>query len=88
MNNMEGKTYKGGLIMTKSYTYDHEYKPEMLVAPQYEIPVMGPEFKLAEAYVPYHVLQKIYEPMKGLMKGTIFPELYQPYVKMKMDRED
>lgn len=85
---MEGKTYKGGLKMTKNYTYDHNYRPEMLVAPQYEIPVMGPEFKLARAYVPYQVLQKVYEPAKGLMKGTIFPELYRPYVKMKKDRED
>ncbi len=74
--------------MTKNYTYDHEYKPEMLVAPHYEIPVMGPQFKLAEAYVPYQVLQKVYEPMKGLMKGTIFPELVRPYVKMKHGRED
>ena len=74
--------------MTKGYTYDHMYKSEMLVAPGYEIPAMGPEFKLAEAYVPYQMLQKVYEPMKGLMKGTIFPELYRPYAKMKKDRED
>ena len=74
--------------MTKSYIYDHEYKPEMLVAPHYKIPVMGREFKLAEAYVPYQVMQKVYEPMTGLMKGTIFPELYRPYVKMKKGRED
>lgn len=74
--------------MTKSYIYDHEYKPEMLVAPHYKIPVMGLEFKLAEAYVPYQVMQKVYEPMKGLMKGTIFPELVRPYAKMKMGRED
>ncbi|MGE5632102.1 MAG: spore coat associated protein CotJA [Caulobacteraceae bacterium] len=74
--------------MTKTYHYDHTYKPEMLVAPEYEIPVMGPEFKLAEAYVPYQVFCKVYEPMKGLMKGTIFPELYRPYVKEKMERED
>jgi len=85
---MEGKTYKGGSMMAKDYTYDHMYKPEMLVAPHYEIPVMGPEFKLAVAYIPYQVLQKVYEPMKGLMRGTIFPELYRPYVKMKKDRDD
>lgn len=66
--------------MTKSYTYDHVNKPE--------IPAMGPEFKLAEAYVPYQVFQKVYEPIKGLMKGTIFPELYRPYVRMKRGRED
>jgi len=88
MNNMEEKMCKGGVAMTKGYTYDHEYTPEMLVASHYEIPVMGPEFKLAEAYVPYQVLQKVYEPMKGLMKGTIFPELYRPYVKMRKGRED
>lgn len=74
--------------MTKAYEYDHNYKAEMLVAPHYEIPVMGPEFKLAEAYVPYQALYKVYEPMKGLLKGTIFPELYRPYVKGKKDRED
>lgn len=74
--------------MTKGYVYDHMYKPEMLVAQQYEIPVMGPEFKLADAYVPYQMLQKVYEPMRGLMKGTIFPELYRPYVKMKKGREE
>lgn len=72
--------------MTKTYQYDHDYKAEMLVAPKYEIPAMGPEFKLAVAYIPYQVLYKVYEPMKGLMKGTIFPELYRPYVKS--DRED
>ncbi|NLK35248.1 MAG: spore coat associated protein CotJA [Gracilibacteraceae bacterium] len=49
---------------------------------------MGPEFRLATAYIPYQVLQKVYEPMKGLMRGTIFPELYRPYVKMKKGRED
>lgn len=85
---MEGKMCKGGVVMTKSYIYDYEYMPHMLVASHYEIPVMGSEFKLAEAYVPYQVLQKVYEPMKGLMKGTIFPELNRPYVKMRKDRED
>ncbi len=74
--------------MVKNYEYDCNYKPEMLVKEMYKIPVMGPEFKLAEAYVPYQVFCKVYEPMKGLMKGTIFPELYRPYVKTKKDRED
>lgn len=74
--------------MTKGYIYDQAYKTEMLVAPQYEIPAMGPEFKLAEAYVPYQAFQKVYEPMRGLMKGTIFPELYRPYVKTKKSREE
>ena len=73
--------------MNKNYQYEYTYKPEMLVAPEYKIPVMGPEFELAEAYVPYQVFCKVYEPMKALMKGTIFPELYKPYVKEKKHRE-
>lgn len=73
--------------MNKNYQYECTYKPEMLVAPGYLIPVMGPEFQLAEAYVPYQVLCKVYEPMKGLMNGTIFPELNKPYVKGKVHRE-
>jgi hypothetical protein len=69
--------------MTKTYQYDDGSKAEMLVAPEYELPAMGPEFKLARAYVPYQVMYKVYEPMRGLMKGTIFPELYRPYVMGK-----
>ncbi len=74
--------------MAKGYIYDYEYRPELIVAPQYKIPVMGSEFELAVAYVPYQVFQKVYEPMKGLMKGTIFPELCRPYVKVKKKREE
>ncbi|HUV84966.1 MAG TPA: spore coat associated protein CotJA [Methanosarcinales archaeon] len=68
------------------YQYEHTYNPEMLVRPDFKIPVMPEEFELAIAYVPYQVMYKIYEPMKSLMKGTIFPELYRPYVKQKFDR--
>lgn len=35
--------------------------------------------KLAHAYVPFQQLKTIYPPMEGLDKGTIFPELYDPY---------
>lgn len=68
------------------YQYEHTYNPEMLVRPDFKIPVMPEEFELATAYVPYQVMYKIYEPMKALMKGTIYPELYRPYTKMKHDR--
>lgn len=68
------------------YQYEHNYNPVMLVSPEFKIPVMPEEFMLATAYVPYQVMCKIYEPMKGLMKGTIFPELYRPYAKMKHER--
>lgn len=68
------------------YEYEHSYNPEMLVSPAFKIPVMPKEFELANAYVPYQVMCKIYEPMKALMKGTIFPELVRPYEKHKHER--
>ena len=40
-----------------------------------------PEKKLARAYVPDQVYADRWGPMEGLKKGTIFPELHQPYVK-------
>ena len=58
-------------------------KNYMLVSPS-----MCPDFKLARAYVPFQVFGKIYEPMKALLKGTIFPELYDPYPKKKRSLED
>lgn len=42
-----------------------------------EIP--GVVLRLAEAYIPVQIYLKRWEPMKGLMMGTIFPELYRPY---------
>ncbi|MDF2520592.1 MAG: hypothetical protein K0R84_1220 [Clostridia bacterium] len=59
---------------------------EIQINPKLSISVMPKEPKLAEAYVPYQVMYKIYEPMKALMKGTLFPELYRPYAKSKHDR--
>lgn len=35
--------------------------------------------ELAQAYVPFQKLGHIYSPEEGLIKGTIFPELYRPY---------
>ncbi|MDD3839716.1 MAG: spore coat associated protein CotJA [Clostridia bacterium] len=43
--------------------------------------VMPSKFKLATAYIPFQYMCKLYSPMEGLMKGTIFPELYKPYKK-------
>lgn len=37
------------------------------------------ELKLAHAYVPFQCLNNVYEPMAGLCRGTVFPELYSPY---------
>jgi hypothetical protein len=69
--------------MNKKYEYDCNYKAETLVGPNYKLPVMGPEFELAQAYVPYQVFCKVYEPERGLRKGTIFPELYKPMKEYK-----
>jgi len=49
---------------------------------------MGPGCKLARAYIPFQIMDKIYEPWKGLMRGTIFPELYDPYPKKKRSDEN
>jgi hypothetical protein len=68
------------------YQYELTGNAEVLVRPDFKIPVMPVEFELATAYVPYQVMNRIYEPMKALMKGTIFPELYRPYEKRKHDR--
>lgn len=37
--------------------------------------------ELAHAYVPVQEYGKRYSPEAALQKGTIFPELYQPYRK-------
>lgn len=36
--------------------------------------------RLARAYVPFQNYCSVYSPKEGLAKGTVFPELYQPYV--------
>ncbi|AKX94169.1 spore coat associated protein CotJA [Neomoorella thermoacetica] len=36
-------------------------------------------YQLARAYVPWQRFTNRWEPMEGLTRGTIFPELYQPY---------
>lgn len=35
--------------------------------------------QLARAYVPFQVYVSRWDPMEGLKRGTIFPELYWPY---------
>lgn len=35
--------------------------------------------ELARAYVVIQPYTDIYDPKEGLQRGTIFPELYQPY---------
>ena len=38
-----------------------------------------PNAELAQAYVPFQQLTYLYPPVKGLERGTIFPELDMPY---------
>ena len=43
------------------------------------------KLKLAQAYIPYQELNKIYDLEKALYFGTIFPELNMPYdIKIKL----
>ena len=44
-----------------------------------DYPKMGPQFELARAYVRIQFFYQQFSPAEGLMKGTIFPELYRPY---------
>lgn len=39
--------------------------------------------ELATAYVNYQVGDDTFEPMQGLKNGTIYPELYMPYVQRR-----
>lgn len=34
---------------------------------------------LARAYVPFQKMNQVYSASEALKKGTLFPELYQPY---------
>ncbi|MGH4140023.1 spore coat associated protein CotJA [Clostridium sp.] len=36
--------------------------------------------RLAAAYVPYQNLCTLFSPIEALKRGTVFPELYSPYV--------
>ncbi|BCV23898.1 MAG TPA: spore coat associated protein CotJA [Firmicutes bacterium] len=37
------------------------------------------QLQLARAYVPFQIFTTRLEPLEGLRRGTIFPELYMPY---------
>ncbi|MBM7624920.1 spore coat associated protein CotJA [Sporohalobacter salinus] len=42
-----------------------------------------PEYRLAQAYIPFQIYEEHYEPQEALKKGTLFPELYHPYRQEK-----
>lgn len=46
----------------------------------YPIPFMPLCVYLANAYVPYQYFGQLFGPEEALEKGTLFPDLYSPYV--------
>ena len=47
----------------------------------YPIPFMPECVMMAHAYVPYQTYMQAYPLTEALDKGTLFPELYQPYIR-------
>ena len=45
------------------------------------VPVMPICPMLARAYVPYQIYRTSYDLKEALKKGTLYPELYQPFVE-------
>lgn len=41
---------------------------------------------LARACVPFQEWNEIYSPYEALKKGTLFPELYMPYIENEKER--
>jgi hypothetical protein len=39
--------------------------------------------RLARAYIPFQVYRRRFDLMEGFQKGTIFPELFEPYTPKK-----
>lgn len=44
-------------------------------------PPMSPYTRLAHASIPTQTMNKVFNPREALRKGTLFPELYEPYEK-------
>lgn len=44
------------------------------------LPFMPDNPQLANSYVPYQYLDEIFDPCEALEHGTLFPELFSPYV--------
>ncbi len=44
-----------------------------------DLKTQSSNMRLARAYVPFQEFSRLLDPIEGLAKGTIFPELYMPY---------
>lgn len=42
-----------------------------------------PKWQLARAYIPYQEYTHRWQPLEGLKRGTIFPELFRPYTRLE-----
>jgi hypothetical protein len=80
---------KGGFHMMSHYSAKKAMEKESLMfeaantcMPQFTAPcsidACLPMY--ATAYVKFQQLCTLYNPMEGLERGTIFPELYSPYL--------
>lgn len=47
----------------------------------YPIPFMPMYVMMARAYVPYQTYMQAYPLTEAIFRGTLFPELYQPYIE-------
>ncbi len=69
--------------------YSNPYFPPLMPGPGhygiYPIPFMPPCVRLANAYVPYQCYTHAFPIDEALCKGTLFPELYMPYVAEKKE---
>ncbi|GEA15827.1 hypothetical protein E308F_20710 [Moorella sp. E308F] len=61
-------------------TADQQGKRSITVRPGDEqVEKQSFSYQLARAYVPWQRFTNRWDPMEGLARGTIFPELFQPY---------
>jgi|BioPla2DNA2_1021312.scaffolds.fasta_scaffold08100_10 hypothetical protein len=54
--------------------------PNPMAMPMYNMP---PEIQLARAYVPDQPYERLFPLNEALKKGTLFPNLYQPYMQKR-----
>jgi len=66
------------MIVQKNNSKGGEFMDREMLPPI--TPVMDQGLKLARAYVPFQVMGRVYEPAEALKRGTLFPELFMPYM--------
>lgn len=68
-------------------TSPHLTHPAHGVVPMYPVSGLDPLFTrpvvLARAYIPYQYYTRAYTPEMAIETGTLFPELYHPYIEKR-----